>query len=834
MKAVPIKEHLAHTVKHLKRDFSLREFMSPPDNNKRDVAQEINWESSSQEKLLRYKTAIFLGYNYYRLFLAGCLLLVYFYVPDQQFVGKDSPELFKRVISAYFAMNLVFAMTPPSWCAKMVLGNVPVFTVLCADIVFFGLQMYASGGINGILGNFLIVPIAFSGVLVNPRFSTACASLGCLVSFYAEFNLYVRELSTESDGFYEAGLLGIALFVISILFQYLAQQVRKRNEEISTLEQFHKMEQLTRRTQDQLAASNQRFKVLLQSAGEGVLGLESDGSISFANRRAGGILERDSAELIGSSIASYLVESTAPEDAEVEQSPPLPVQRILQTVSLFEGKRYEPHTWQTAKGRQFFVEYSCEPVKSAADENQGAVVVFQDITKRKEDEARLSHLANFDTLTDLANRAYFNHSLHREVARAQRRKSLLAVMYIDMDRFKYYNDSLGHAGGDDILKAVASRLKQSVRESDVVARLGGDEFAVVLVDLGSPDNATQVAEAIQENVRQEVEVAGKRINPSVSVGIAFYDEDGNDVHSLLQAADTALYAAKDAGGGSYRCFQREMQSLVEKKRRIQSLLRHAVQKNELELFYQPVYSIRDGSMHSMEALIRWTPSGEDPVDPEIFIPIAEDSGQMGGIGNWVIDKACRQVNEWHEQLGTFPRLAVNISTRQLATDEFRAHFQEQMKNFGVPAGVIDLELTETAMMNDPEFVMAELNQLHELGIKISIDDFGTGYSSLDYLRRLPLDFVKIDQSFTRGIGISRNDEELIRLMITMAHTLDLKVIAEGVESREQERFLEELNCDLIQGYFRCPPKRSSEVIEELYREFKPGASDSVGKRPGIH
>jgi diguanylate cyclase (GGDEF)-like protein/PAS domain S-box-containing protein len=803
--------------------------LSMRDNNK-EPAQEINWESSSQEKLLRYKTAIFLGYNYYRLFLAGCLLLLYFYVPDQQFVGKDSPELFKRVISAYFAMNLAFAMIPPSWCARMVLGNVPVFTVLCADIIFFGLQMYASGGINGILGNFLIVPVAFSGVLVNPRFSIACASLGCIVSFYAEFNLYVRELNTGSDGFYEAGLLGIALFVISILFQYLAQQVRKRNEEISTLEQFHQMEQLARRTQDELAATDQRFKVLLQSAGEGVLGLERDGAISFANRRAGHILDCPSETLIGRNIASFLVESPESDDSAQDAPQILPVQKILQTVSLYEGKQYDPHSWQTAGGDQFFVEYSCEPVKSPSGDNQGAVVVFQDVTKRKEDEARLSHLANFDTLTDLANRAYFNHTLHREVARASRRGSLMAVMYIDMDRFKYYNDSLGHAGGDDILKAVASRLKKSVRESDVVARLGGDEFAVVLVDLHSPENATQVAEAIQENVRQDVQVAGKRINPSVSVGIAFYDADGQDVHSLLQAADTALYAAKDKGGSSYRCFQRDMQRQVEEKRRIQTLLGSAVQRQEFQLYYQPVYSVRDGSIHSMEALIRWTPGNDKPVEPNVFIPIAEDSGQMGGIGNWVISEACRQASEWREELGTYPRIAVNISTRQLATDEFRAHFQRQMQVHRVPAGVIDLELTETAMMNDPEFVMAELTQLHDLGIRISIDDFGTGYSSLDYLRRLPLDFVKIDQSFTRGIGVSRNDEELIRLMITMAHTLGLRVIAEGVESREQEEFLEGLDCDLVQGYFHCPPRPGPEVLDELRNQYKSG---TAGKLDGL-
>ena len=793
--------------------------MNPAENYKNYAVEDIQWQSGSADKLLRYKTAIFLGYNYYRLFLAGCLTLLYFYVPDQQFIGKHSPELFVRIISAYLAMNLVFALVPPSWCRRMVSGNIPVFVVLTADVIFFGAQMYASGGVNGILGNFLIVPIAFSGVLVNPRYSIACAALGFIVSTYAEFNLYVREIQLGSDGFYEAGLLGIALFVISILFQYLSQQVRKRNEEIETLERFHEMEQLTQRTQDQLTAAHHRFKALLQSAGEGVLGLEADGSISFANQRAALILDSDASRLIGSNITRYMVEVTESKLDTSDYALPRAAPKILQLVSLFNEKQYEPSQWQTRQGKHFFVEYSCEPVTAPSGERRGAVVVFQDITKRKESEARLSHLANFDALTDLANRAYFNHSLGREIARAERNGSMLSVMYIDMDRFKYFNDSLGHAGGDVLLQAVASRLLESVRDVDVVARLGGDEFGVVLTDLKSAENATMVAETIQARLGQDLVVLGTLINPSVSIGIATCGADGETVDSLLHAADTALYAAKDQGGGAFRCFQQDMQKGVEEKRRIQALLGNAVQNREFEMYYQPIYALRDGELRCLEALIRWTPTGAEPIGPDIFIPIAEDSGQITHIGTWVVGEVCRQLVVWREEFGRFPSVAINVSARQLATDEFRIQFQQQLKAFDIPPGVIDLELTETAVMHDPEFVLSELIHLHDLGVKISMDDFGTGYSSLDYLRRLPLDAVKVDGSFTRGIGVSKNDEELIQLMITVAHSLGLEVIAEGVETQQQLKFLQALNCDLVQGYLKCRPGTPESLTKELSECF---------------
>jgi len=762
--------------------------------------------------LLRYKTAIFLGYNYYRLFLAGCLALLYFFVPDQQFIGKYSPQLFERTISAYFAMNLVFALLPPSWCKRMVSGNVPVFVVLTADIIFFGAQMYSSGGVNGILGNFLIVPIAFSGVLVSPRYSVACAALGFIVSYYAEFNLYVRELQTGADGFYEAGLLGIALFVISILFLYLSQQLRKRNEEIESLERFHEMKQLAHRTQQQLTATHHRFKALLQSAGEGVLGLEADGSISFANRRAALILESDNSGLIGSNIMRYLVEAS---DCRQDQAVAAPIPRILQLVSLFSDKQYDSSQWQTRQGKRFFVEYSCEAVGAPGGESSGAVVVFQDITKRKEDEARLSHLANFDNLTDLANRAFFNHSLRREIARAERHDSRLAVLYIDMDRFKYFNDSLGHAGGDELLQSVAARLLDSVREVDLVARLGGDEFAIILTDLHSAENAARVAETIQAGVGQDLVIQGKQINPSVSIGIASFGADGKTVDSLLHAADTALYAAKDQGGGAFRCFQQDMQKGVEENRRIRALLGTAVQNREFQMFYQPIYSVGDGSIRCMEALIRWTPTGGAPIGPNVFIPVAEDSGQIASIGMWVVEEVCRQLKEWRDEFDKIPSIAINVSARQLVTDEFRVQFQQQLKAFDIPPSLIELELTETAVMHDPEFVLSELTHLHDLGVKISMDDFGTGYSSLDYLRRLPLDAVKIDKSFIQAIGESTNDEELIRLMITVAHTLGLEAIAEGVETRQQLDFLVGLNCDLVQGYLKCPPGPPDGLVREL-------------------
>jgi len=310
----------------------------------------------------------------------------------------------------------------------------------------------------------------------------------------------------------------------------------------------------------------------------------------------------------------------------------------------------------------------------------------------------------------------------------------------------------------------------------------------------------------------------------VSIGIAISDDNTKGVDDLVIAAISANAAAKAQGRNTYCFYEPEMQSKAEEKRRIQTMLRIAVDRNEFVLVYQPIVSLKDRRISSSEALIRWSPRGSEAIGPDVFIPIAEDSGQISNIGNWVLETVSAQVKRWEDELGFCPSIAINVSSKQLRDSRFREQFENLLGKYGIPMGMIELELTETGVMDDPETCMSELLLFRGLGVKISIDDFGTGYSSLDYLRRLPLDILKIDQSFTWGIGVSEHDEEIVRVMIGMAHAMGLKVICEGVETQEQLEFLQRHECDLVQGYLFSKPRSAAEITKlyaaELDGTFK--------------
>jgi diguanylate cyclase (GGDEF)-like protein/PAS domain S-box-containing protein len=430
------------------------------------------------------------------------------------------------------------------------------------------------------------------------------------------------------------------------------------------------------------------------------------------------------------------------------------------------------------------------------------------ITKRKLAEERVEFLATRDPLTGLPNRMLVNDRLEQGIANAARKHSRLAFMFIDLDRFKTINDSLGHDVGDELLKRVAARLSACVRASDTVARLGGDEFAVILENLpeDAHEGAQSVAEKMITSLAAPIMINGQHLNTSCSIGIGVFPHDGSDSQTLMKHADVAMYDAKAKGRNNYQFFSHEMNARAQERLSIENFLRLALRRNELVIHYQPRVSFVTGHITGVEALIRWQHPRRGLLPPGKFIGVAEDSGLIVPIGEWVMETAFAQVAAWQKKSGRELKLAVNLSPAQIFDGERLVRsVKAAALNAGLDANLVELELTESMLLKNIEETAALLKRLGDLGIGLAIDDFGTGYSSLSYLKQLPVDSIKVDSSFVRDIGTDPNDEAIIRAIIAMTHSLKLNVIAEGVEREEQYRVLRDLDCDEYQGFFFAKP-----------------------------
>jgi diguanylate cyclase (GGDEF)-like protein/PAS domain S-box-containing protein len=425
-----------------------------------------------------------------------------------------------------------------------------------------------------------------------------------------------------------------------------------------------------------------------------------------------------------------------------------------------------------------------------------------DITKRKAAEERAEYLATRDALTGLPNRVLLHDRLEQAVVNAARVHGGFAFMFIDLDRFKTINDSLGHHAGDELLKGVAARLLACVRASDTVARLGGDEFAVILENLGDDDDgARQVAEKMIGAMGAAMLVEGQALNTSCSIGISLFPADGRDSGTLMKNADVAMYYAKEKGRNNYQFFSGEMNTRAQERLSVENYLRLALRRQELVLHYQPRMKAQTGELVGVEALIRWQHPRRGLLAPEKFIEVAEDSGLIVPIGEWVLEAASAQVRAWHARGRPGLRLSVNLSAGQLNNGErLYCAVGQALKRSGLDPTTLELELTESNLMTNIEEKVALLDRLGALGVGIAIDDFGTGYSSLSYLKRLPVDAIKIDSSFVRDIGVDPNDEAIITAIVALAHSLRLTVVAEGVETQEQLAKLKALGCDEYQGF----------------------------------
>ena len=443
----------------------------------------------------------------------------------------------------------------------------------------------------------------------------------------------------------------------------------------------------------------------------------------------------------------------------------------------------------------------------------GMVCVVRDITERTYAEEQIKHLAYHDALTNLPNRLLFKDRLTVALSHANRESSRLAVLFLDLDRFKVINDSLGHNIGDQLLQAVAARVQACVRESDTVARLGGDEFTVLLPRLTRSDDAAPVAEKIIEAVRHPFHIEGREFFMTTSIGISLFPEDGTDAETLIKNADTAMYQAKELGRDNYQLFNALVNAKALQRIALEHGLRKALQNEEFAVHYQPIFDLRSGRITGMEALLRWIHPHMGMIPPATFIPLAEATGVMVPIGMWALREACRQAKEWHAAGLRSLSLAVNLSVTQLQQPDLVPRVKEILDETGLAPRLLELEITESSAMQSPESSVKTLYDLKKLGIRISLDDFGTGHSSLSYLKRFPIDTLKIDQSFVHDITSDPDTAAIVTAIIAMAHSLRLKVIAEGVEYTEQANFLRRHGCDQMQGYLIKPPVGAVEFLE---------------------
>ena len=442
---------------------------------------------------------------------------------------------------------------------------------------------------------------------------------------------------------------------------------------------------------------------------------------------------------------------------------------------------------------------------------------FSDISERKASEQRIHRLAYYDVLTQLPNRSLFQDRLHTALQHAERHGEWLVLMFLDLDRFKPINDSLGHAAGDRMLKEVAARLLGCVDEEETVARMGGDEFTLLLASRstreGALNRAIHVAEAILASMAQPFLLEGREFFVTASIGIALSPQDGQELSQLMKNADTAMYHAKEMGKNNFQFYQAEMNARALERLELESDLRHALEQGQFQLYYQPQFSGDGRCLTGAEALLRWQHPSRGLVPPVEFIPVLEELGLVVQVGDWVLAEACAQMKRWQAAGMDIPKVSVNLSARQFADGQLALRISRILQEHQLPSTALEVELTESILMHDVAETLQILAGLKRLGLCIAVDDFGTGYSSLNYLKQFPIDVLKIDRGFVDGLPDGEQDAQIARAIIAMAHSLNLAVIAEGVETQAQLDFLREHGCDQVQGYLFGKPMPASQFSQ---------------------
>jgi diguanylate cyclase (GGDEF)-like protein/PAS domain S-box-containing protein len=550
-----------------------------------------------------------------------------------------------------------------------------------------------------------------------------------------------------------------------------------------------------KRAEEQVRASEQRFRDVVEASGEYVWEADAQWRYRYLSKRAESVLGHPIERLLGHAPSDFMPPGEAPR-----------VSRWIAANAVAGGAFTDlEHMTVTASGEIRWQWVSCKPVRDEA----GAVVAYRgtgaNITERKRHEARIEQLATRDALTGLPNRALLADRLAHAVAGERREHGMLATMFIDVDRFKTINDSLGHHIGDALLQQMAARLVDCVSEEDTVARSGGDEFVVVSARLRQAEDAAQLARALLRRLNAPYAVEGHQLVATCSIGISLFPGDGTDIDPLLKHADTAMYHAKASGGDTYRFFSAEMNARAVERLAIENELRRALERDALSLDYQPVVALASGTVVGVEALARWRHPDRGMVPPAQFIAIAEETGLIAPLGEWALATACRQAKAWHEAGHRALKLAVNLSPSQLREGPaFARRVAGILAATGFDPCCLELELTESVLVQQVESNFEALRMLTDLGARLVVDDFGMGYSSLGYLKRLPIHGLKVDRAFVRDIVVDAHDAAIVRAIVSLARGLSLDVTAEGVETPEQLGRLRELACDRWQGFLLSP------------------------------
>ena len=572
-----------------------------------------------------------------------------------------------------------------------------------------------------------------------------------------------------------------------------------------------------KKAEDALFIEKERAQVTLNSIGDAVLCTDSSGNITYLNivaeKMTGWLREEASGRPLAEvfQIIDGVTRQPAqnPMDMAVAQN-----KTVGLTANCILIRR---------DGHESAIEDSAAPIHDRGGHGTGAVIVFHDVSAARSMSLQMTHSANHDFLTDLPNRMLLNDRLTQAIALACRCRHKLAVLFLDLDSFKHINDSLGHAIGDKLLKAMGERLLATVRKSDTVSRQGGDEFVVVLSPIVRSEDAALSVTKIIAAVIAPYSIGQHDLHVSVSVGISIYPDDGADAEALIQNADNAMYHAKEQGSNTYRFFKEDMNVQAVRRQSLEASLRRALERHEFVLHYQPKINLKSGRISGVEALIRWYHPERGLIPPTEFIPIAESCGLIVPIGRWVLRQACMQARKW--QIAALPqiRMAVNISSVEFRDKNFLENLRATLSETGLDSRHLELELTESVLMQHVESTAFVLGELRALGVHLAVDDFGTGYSSLSYLSQFPINSLKIDKSFVQRINSERDDAPIISAVINMGQSLKQRVIAEGVETLEQLAFLQSRGCEEGQGfYFSCPV-----VAEEFAKLLETGVSTTV-------
>ncbi len=551
-----------------------------------------------------------------------------------------------------------------------------------------------------------------------------------------------------------------------------------------------------------------KFSLALQQASTGVLIINADGSIEYVNPAF--------RQLVGLDIGQHLIRQ--PVDT-LQAHYPIPEHYQALKTAIQQGSEWKGELVVARADHAGWEYASLTPIRNAYQQITHFLLVSEDITLRKEYEQRLFQQAHYDALTGLPNRALAMDRLTQALAVARREHHLVAILFLDLDKFKLVNDTLGHLVGDALLVEMAQRLQMRIRESDTLARLGGDEFLCILSKPNSREAVERIALKLLGTFIEPVAVNGQSLHISTSIGIALYPADGDEPHTLLRNADAALYQAKDLGRNTYYFFTQHLNRLVSERMDLESRLRQALDRGEFQLCYQPIINLGTGEILGMEALLRWHNTDLGPIPPDRFIPIAEETGLIINIGDWVLHTACQDMVEWQRQYRHPFHIMVNVSERQVRANAMLNSVMNALETSDLPPKCLTLEITESLLMDSRAETLAQFKTLRTHGVGLAIDDFGTGYSSLGYLQRYPFSKLKIDRAFTQHIGEDPKATTLVRAILAMARNLGLNTVAEGIESASQHDFLQSIGCDYGQGFFLGRPLPKAEIDALLQHNY---------------